>query len=251
MRLLISKVGSERFISYFLDSLLKGDWDWYSVGYLLLVFLLLGGLWHLLEKANPTQAKRVSIMVEFLILINGDLPAGQGVGEFIEIPSSPEDGEVHVGAGEEFIEIPSSPEDGEVHVGAGEEFIEIPSSPEEVVVPTPTEGDSLWEGLEPLPEASYIPQEEEGPPPGPLLDPEEGEQPTSSVDPTLRDSEAGERGGASPLLWEIRREPSPTTGPLRFPRGAPTTGREGPPVMVEIISSPETTAVEEISSDSE
>lgn len=211
MRLLISKVGSERFISYFLDSLLKGDWDWYSVGYLLLVFLLLGGLWHLLEKANPTQAKRVSIMVEFLILINGDLPAGQGVGEFIEIPSSPE----------------------------------------EVVVPTPTEGDSLWEGLEPLPEASYIPQEEEGPPPGPLLDPEEGEQPTSSVDPTLRDSEAGERGGASPLLWEIRREPSPTTGPLRFPRGAPTTGREGPPVMVEIISSPETTAVEEISSDSE
>jgi hypothetical protein len=81
--------------------------------------------------------------------------------------------------------------------------------------------------MEPLSEAFYIPHEEEGPPAGPLLDREEGEQPTSSVDPTLQSSrnrEAGERGGASPLLLEIRRKHSPTTRPLRFPTRAPTTG---------------------------
>ena len=214
--------------SRFIGSLFKMDWTFeWSQDPILLIFIyicivlcFLFFLWrHFHEKKNPIPKIPFFILLGLLFLMDGDVTAVNS-------------------ADNDFIEIPYSEE------GAG---------------PTPTEEGDLWGGLEPLPEASYLPQEEERPPEplpeasalpqeeerppaGPPLDPEDREQPSSSVDPTLHSSrdleEAGERGEASEPtgLWEgANRETSPTTGPL---------WRGNAPVLVEVYSSPEETPAE-------
>jgi hypothetical protein len=218
----------ELLCSRFIGSLFKWDWtfEWSQDRVLLILILIcivlcfLFCLWrHFREKKNQIPKMPFFILLGLLFLMDDDVTA----------INSADNGAVDV------IEIPSSEE------GAG---------------PTPTEEGDLWGGLEPLPEASYLPQEEERPPEplpeasylpqeeerppaGPPLDPEDREQPSSSVDPTLHSSrdleEAGERGEASEptVLWEdAGREPSPTTGPL---------WRGNAPVLVEVYSSPEET----------
>lgn len=222
------------------ESLWKED-QCYEVVFFILIFILSFILWHLLKKKFNNKRSFAEfffyIMIDLFLIINdGDFPAGHGVREILNIPSTSE----------------SSAEGG--RVGAGDS-IYIPSSPsessaEDGAVSTPAGEEAFWGGLESLESASYLPPEGVRPPTEPPLGPEDRGQPP--LGPVLHSSlnrEAGE-GEENLLLWDlVEREASPTTGPLRVTEtGGPATGAE----IVEVISSPEgATSLEVLSSDSE
>jgi hypothetical protein len=248
--------------SRFIGSLFKMDWTFeWSQDPILLIFIyicivlcFLFFLWrHFHEKKNQIPKIPFFILLGLLFLMDGDVTAVNSAdNDFIEIPYSEEgagptpteEGDLWGGL-EPLPEASYLPQEEERPPEPLPEASALPQEEERPPEPLP-EASALPQEEErppePLPEASALPQEEERPPAGPPLDPEDREQPSSSVDPTLHSSrdleEAGERGEASEPtgLWEgANRETSPTTGPL---------WRGNAPVLVEVYSSPEETPAE-------